>query len=93
MGHYIPKAIVITAFEILDFNPVRNDDGSVHLVLDNGSNYTITKEQCGTHTPAIGDFLIFHSPIDIYLCPKHVFDHKYQEDTGNNPDNNEGEKN
>lgn len=42
-------------------------DADLHVVVFNAHQ-----------PPKVGDFIIRESAVDIYLCPKQVFDHKYK---------------
>lgn len=79
MGKYVANPVEIEAYEIMSVSPAC-DNGRV------GKPWTVYVQERGwialdghmdNREPRVGDYLIFRSAEDIYVCPKEVFEEKY----------------
>ncbi len=52
-------------------------DGSLHLALQNGENFTADHGMIARYIPAEGDYVVTQEDGYRYVNPKHVFERKY----------------
>jgi hypothetical protein len=77
--NYIGNPVLVTAEKIVSVSTVL-DDGSVHLALGNGENFTADKTMTARYVPVEGDYLVTQEDGYRYLNPKDVFERKYSYD-------------
>ena len=73
---YIANPVEVDAVKITAYGQIQ-EDGSLHLALENGENFTATKEMMSRMLPQPGDYVVTQSDGYIYLNPKDVFERKY----------------
>lgn len=82
MAKYLSKVVEIAARQIAEAKAIRDlsNDYLVKFVdqPDPDDQYVIESAQCGTHVPVPGDYIIFGANGDTYLCPRDVFEVKYE---------------
>ena len=73
---YIGNPVEVEAHKIVSYGQVQ-EDGSLHLALENGENFTATKEMMSRMLPEPGDYVVTQADGYVYLNPKEVFERKY----------------
>lgn len=73
---YIGKPVEVEAFIIISVGAVLSD-GTMHLALQNGSNYRADKGMLARYIPEAGDYLVIQADGYKYVNPKDVFERKY----------------
>ena len=73
---YQANPVVVDAEEIVDVGTTQAD-GSLHLALRNGENFTADAGMVARISPKLGDYWVKQSDGYIYLNPKEVFERKY----------------
>lgn len=79
MKTYIANEVSIVAARIIETLPWLASDHLVSLGEGVVADHVLRQEQCGTHTPKAGDYVVFGANNDTYLCPQAVFEAKYHE--------------
>lgn len=74
---YQANPVIVDAEEIVDVGTTQ-DDGSLHIALRNGENFTADASMVSRITPKVGDYWVKQSDGYIYLNPKEVFLRKYR---------------
>jgi hypothetical protein len=77
--NYIANPVLVEAEEIVSASTLL-EDGSVHLALKNGENFTADKGMTARLVPKEGDYLVTQADGYRYLNPKEVFERKYSYD-------------
>ena len=73
---YIANPVEVEAHKIVGVGE-NLEDGSVHCALENGENFTATKEMTARMQPVPGDYVVTQADGYVYLNPKEVFERKY----------------
>jgi hypothetical protein len=76
MAKYQANPVIVDAEEIVSVGDVLGD-GSVHLALRNGANFTADAGMIARMKPVAGDYWVKQSDGYVYLNPKEVFERKY----------------
>lgn len=74
---YIANPVEVDATKIVSYGQVQ-EDGSLHLALEDGRNFTATKDMMSRMLPELGDYVVTQSDGYVYLNPKEVFERKYR---------------
>lgn len=82
MAKFVANPVEIEAHEITDVSPAR-DDGLVGrpwqvYIAELGGWIPLAGHMTVHRAPQAGDWLIFQSDDDQYICPKEVFEQKYR---------------
>ena len=81
MAKYQANPVIVDAEEIVSVGGCLND-GSVHLALRNGENFTADAGMVARINPVAGDYWVKQSDGYVYLNPKEVFERKYSQVPG-----------
>lgn len=75
---YIANPVEVDAQVIIGVGTASSEDGSLHLALGNGENFTAEKGMTARYFPAPGDYVVTQADGYVYLNPKDVFERKYR---------------
>lgn len=79
MPKFVSKPVEVEAHQIKSMDQLWQAPlGGINRFFKKGELGAGRAVALGGHTPKVGDYVIFLSRLDVYLCPKEVFESKYE---------------